>query len=375
MTKCSIAALLAFALDYKMTINHTPILSSNDVNNRIATAIITSPKFVKKGSPNHPRLYYKINNGSFNYINSFYNNGDTFKFSIPGQPLGTTVNYYIAAQDSMGNFVSTSPTGGKGINPPGTIAPTNTYLYQVANIGNINVCSTTLPKPIYDLQNTYDTINVTQNGNVMDVNVNLTLYHTYDSDVNIYLKGPNGTQIELSTGNGGSGDNYINTTFDDEASTPIQSGSAPFTGSYKPEQLLSTYDGIPASGPWVLRVYDNYNTDQGTLITYCILMQHSIITGGLTNNELPERFSINQNFPNPFNAQTRIEFNVPKQSEVRIVLYDMVGKKVGVLVNSELTSGKYSLTFKDDKLASGIYFYTMYTNGQKVDTKKMVLNK
>ncbi|MCX6166045.1 MAG: M28 family peptidase [Ignavibacteriae bacterium] len=133
MTKGAIAALAALAADYKMTFVHTPIQSGPSTGIRTAIAVISSKKKVAKLS-NAPRLYYKINNGAFTFTNAFYNNLDTFKFNIPGQPTGTTVSYYLAAQDSLGQFVCTYPAGGKGISPPGTTAPINLFIYQVESL-------------------------------------------------------------------------------------------------------------------------------------------------------------------------------------------------------------------------------------------------
>ena len=57
-----------------------------------------------------------------------------FKFTIVGQAINTSVNYYIAVPDSGGTLVSTLPAGGSGVNPPGTVAPAEMFQYQVANI-------------------------------------------------------------------------------------------------------------------------------------------------------------------------------------------------------------------------------------------------
>jgi subtilisin-like proprotein convertase family protein len=373
ITKAAIAALMTFGWDYFINFTHTPLQSSNDTNARIATVVITSPNRISMLS-NQPRLYYKINTGTYTYVNAFCNNLDTFQFQIPAEPFGTTVSYYIAAQDSLGNYVGTCPAGGKGLNPPGTIPPQNPFVYQIANIANLNQCSNTLPKPIIDYENTYDTITLTQSGIVMDVKVNLTIYHTYDGDISIYLKGPNATEIPLSTNNGGSGDNYVNTTFDDAAPIPITQGTAPFTGSYIPETPLSTFDNIPVEGDWILRVYDGYSADQGQLINWCILIQHSVISG-IAKNEIPMRFSLSQNYPNPFNPSTKIDFSLAKASDVKIIVYDALGRVVTTLIDSKLNSGKYTALFNASEFASGIYFYTMFLDGNRFESKKMMLIK
>src|SRR3989304_2469686 len=80
---------------------------------------------------------------------------------------------------------------------------------------------------------------------------------------------------------GGSGDNYMNRVFDDEASTLITSGTAPFTGSYKPEESLSYLDGKALDGLWKLSIYDDAGGDTGYLaasgwsltVTYTALNQ------------------------------------------------------------------------------------------------------
>lgn len=101
--------------------------------------------------------------------------------------------------------------------------------------------------------------------NVLDVNVLLNITHTYDGDLDIHLIGPDNTIVELSTDNGASGNNFIDTLFDDEAATSITSGSAPFTGSFRPEQPLSDFDLLPAAGDWQLKIVDDAGQDVGTL--------------------------------------------------------------------------------------------------------------
>jgi subtilisin-like proprotein convertase family protein len=109
-------------------------------------------------------------------------------------------------------------------------------------------------------------------GNVNDVNVTLDITHTWTSDLDIYLIGPDGARVELTTDNGGSGDNYTNTTFDDEAATPITAGSAPFTGSFRPEGSLAIFDGINPNGLWFLEVTDDAGSDTGTLNSWSITL-------------------------------------------------------------------------------------------------------
>jgi len=77
-------------------------------------------------------------------------------------------------------------------------------------------------KSITDYHWTTSLITISTQGTITDVDVKvIDIHHTYDADLNIYLVHPDGTNITLSDDNGGSGNNYMNTVFDDEASTLI----------------------------------------------------------------------------------------------------------------------------------------------------------
>jgi subtilisin-like proprotein convertase family protein len=127
--------------------------------------------------------------------------------------------------------------------------------------------STDTPKPIPDVRTppVLSPINVASAGLVSDVNVKINITHTYDGDLDIFLIGPNGTRVELTTDNGNAQANFVNTVFDDQAATSITAGAGPFTGSFRPEGLLSTLNGIPANGNWTLEITDDANLDSGIL--------------------------------------------------------------------------------------------------------------
>jgi hypothetical protein len=93
------------------------------------------------------------------------------------------------------------------------------------------------------------------------------------------------------------------------------------------------------------------------------------------SSEIPARFELKQNFPNPFNPSSTIIYNVPRKSNVMLKVYDITGREVQTLVNESQTAGTYKLDFKGVYLASGVYFYTLSADGVKIDTKKMVLVK
>ena len=124
-----------------------------------------------------------------------------------------------------------------------------------------------MPKAIPDHGDRCEsTLNIGGTAKISDLNVRVSqITHTFDGDLVISVIGPDGTTVLLSNRRGGGGDNFTDTVFDDEAATAISAGSAPFTGSFRPEQPLSAFDGKPAAGQWKLRISDEAGDDTGTL--------------------------------------------------------------------------------------------------------------
>jgi len=89
---------------------------------------------------------------------------------------------------------------------------------------------------------------------------------------------------------------------------------------------------------------------------------------------LPSEFTLEQNFPNPFNSATEIQYSIPQRSNVTIKAYDILGNEVTTLVNAEKDQGVYTINFDANNLASGLYLYRIQA-GSFIDTKKMILLK
>jgi len=92
---------------------------------------------------------------------------------------------------------------------------------------------------------------------------------------------------------------------------------------------------------------------------------------------LPERVRLMQNYPNPFNPSTTIRYEVPgtergEASEVRLAVFDLLGREVALLVNERKAPGRYSLQFDGSGLAGGVYFYRL-TAGTSAQTRRMLL--
>ncbi|MBD2446780.1 filamentous hemagglutinin N-terminal domain-containing protein [Nostoc sp. FACHB-152] len=96
--------------------------------------------------------------------------------------------------------------------------------------------------------------------NISDLDVQFSASHTWDSDLNVALISPQGTELNLFNNIGGSGDNFQDTVFDDIAANSIASSSAPFVGRYRPSGSggLAVFNGQNPAGTWRLNVTDNY---------------------------------------------------------------------------------------------------------------------
>jgi hypothetical protein len=99
------------------------------------------------------------------------------------------------------------------------------------------------------------------------------------------------------------------------------------------------------------------------------------ITGiGNNTSTLPTEFKLHNNYPNPFNPVTKIKFDLPKSTNVKLSVYDILGRETSNILNGNLEAGYYEISFDGSKLSSGIYFYKIQTS-EFTDVKKMILNK
>jgi photosystem II stability/assembly factor-like uncharacterized protein len=96
-------------------------------------------------------------------------------------------------------------------------------------------------------------------------------------------------------------------------------------------------------------------------------------------NQVPDKFILHQNYPNPFNPSTKIKFEIPangrmQMTDMKIVVYDVIGREITTLVNEPLNPGTYEAEWNASAFASGVYFCMMLADDYK-QTKKMVLIK
>lgn len=129
-------------------------------------------------------------------------------------------------------------------------------------------------------------------------------------------------------------------------------------------------DDVPLSD--ALTTPDPLTNQRNTFVRVTINFPISV---GNIGSEIPNTYSLKQNFPNPFNPVTNIRCDIPKLSNVTLKVYNIAGQEIATLVNNELVqAGVKEVHFDATTFASGIYFYTL-TAGDYKETKKMMLVK
>lgn len=158
----------------------------------------------------------------------------------------------------------------KGKNSCGESGYSSVFNFTTANETCDVYSSSDTPKNIPDdnSEGVNSIINVSQPKTVTKVVVEVNISHSYVSDLALTLISPNGISILLSVSNGSDGNNYTNTTFDDDAAVSIGDASPPFTGTFIPEIPLDYVNGIESSGNWVLNVVDSGVADTGTITSW-----------------------------------------------------------------------------------------------------------
>jgi hypothetical protein len=91
-------------------------------------------------------------------------------------------------------------------------------------------------------------------------------------------------------------------------------------------------------------------------------------------NNIPTKYSLSQNFPNPFNPSTKIEFELQNGANVKLIVFDLLGRSVKTLINEFVSSGSHEVTFDAGNLSGGVYFYKLTAGGYS-EMKKMILLK
>lgn len=216
---------------------------------------------------------------------------------------------------------------------------------------------------------TTSVINVTENFTLTDVNVLVNLTHTYVSDLILKLIAPDGTEVLLAEGQGGNGDNYTNTIFDDEATISITEGTAPFTGFYRPQVALSNLDGKSSLGNWTLHITDTANGDGGTLLNWNLDLCSSGSLGTTDSDLNNNNFKVFEtNSKGTFKA-TLTDPSMKKN--VDMYVYNMAGQLL-LVKRMNQNGNTFEMEFDMSRAVKGAYVIKL-SNSSKHYSKKILV--
>jgi subtilisin-like proprotein convertase family protein len=215
-----------------------------------------------------------------------------------------------------------------------------------------------IPVSVTGLPTTIDTTNF----GLETVCINLN--HTYDADLTVWIVAPDGTVGMLFSNTGGGDDNFTNTCLNVDAAASLSSGSAPFTGTFKPSgQMGLVNNGQNPNGSWKLRVNDNYGADQGNVISFSITFGNNPAGYFAFSSSLLPIVEINtngntiQNDPKVM-ADMKIRFNGPGVRNYMTDAPDEYNGKIGIEHR-----GNYSLSLPQKPYA----FETWDVNGNSIN--------
>jgi len=106
-----------------------------------------------------------------------------------------------------------------------------------------------------------------------------------------------------------------------------------------------------------------------------LTVKYSQTVGVNNQNQIVNSYKLFQNYPNPFNPFSNIRYEILKTAFIEIKIFDILGKEISTLVNTKIQPGTYEVSFDGSNYSSGIYFYSLYVDGNRIDTKKFVLMK
>jgi len=211
------------------------------------------------------------------------------------------------------------------------------------------------------------TINFIDAFTITDISVSVNITHTYTGDLTLVLTSPIGTAVVLTAANGGQGDNFNATVFDDDADIPIQSGTAPFTGSFLPEQALSIFSGESSQGAWTLNVADGAGEDIGTIDSWSI----DICTFSVLSIDEQIGFNSFRIYPNPNRGSFNVAIENPTSNTIDIMVFDINGRQV---FSKQFTLElPFNTPINLGHVQSGLYLVKIKA-GTKVLNQKVIVN-
>ena len=251
--------------------------------------------------------------------------------------------YLNSSNGNLSRYTKTDQTGTYRIGFLSDELPASNIWIGSGNSDNMNIVSAVLQLPVIN------------SGDI--ITRNLTVYQTNSTITGVVTLDGNPPNMNLEMYAIVSDTGYVRTYTDLNGNYILNVSDKLFNYDIRPGQLPNEYFSYSITA-------HPGQTDVNFNFTITDVEQDPSGT--------PGKFSLSQNFPNPFNPSTVISYQLPVGGQVSLKVYDILGNEVSTLVNKFQTAGKYNIDFKASLLPSGIYFYRLQT-GSFVETRKMIL--
>lgn len=383
-------------------------------NNNLGSYVSYYPDYAMTVNPS----IRNINNGDSTTFSTVvpaikgpYSERVKFTLSLDTLPQSGTLQLSFAnGKDSISSFPDSITVKVKAV---GSVTPRR---YRLNIKGRSSQTGTNIHIRTVDLLvNSSELIIGTNRGTICDFKVNGTQYNSTQS-----LVFPNGSQVTVQAISPKTvGFNrYVFVNWSDNGDTTHQvtiNGNTTLTANYKLQCRLAVNSSVG-------NTFGDAFIDSGSTVQFGVLSRNIVFNGtpynfrgwsgsgngsytssdstgndtavsvlirnpivetarwtvpiGIQNisSELPTEYKLHQNFPNPFNPVTNINFDIIKQGVVKITVYDLLGREVETIVNQDMSPGRYRLDFNAANYASGMYLYRIET-GDFSDVKKMLIVK
>nr|WP_294936615.1 zinc-dependent metalloprotease family protein [uncultured Flavobacterium sp.] len=254
----------------------------------------------------------------------------------------------------------------KNVSCSGTYSAAYTFKTGVINCANSS--STNVPLTIATTANVTinSTLNIPAGGTIDDVNITMNVTHTWINDLTATLISPTGTQVQLFVQPCTSDDiQNVTATFDDAGSNVVCGTNPGISGTVKPTQLLSAFNGQNSTGTWTLRIFDGFNQDGGQLNSWSLNIC-TVQTAGVAENSLKD-FSV---YPNPNNGNFTVHFESNTGNDIKINVHDVSGRMI--FDKSYQNTGTFNQVLQLNNAQSGVYLVTVI-DGESKTTKRIII--
>ncbi len=265
-----------------------------------------------------PQLFWRVDGGSWN-AQPMGPSGIPYGFVavIPGQPTGSTVQYYLQASGANG-LTTTHPATGPA-------APLTFLVGDLLDSGYAATPGAAIPDgPGWGVVSEIE-VPVVPSGTILAVDVDLQITHPDVGELKVLLTSPHGIEITLHDHS--------------------QTGSANLVGTYAttlaidgPGSLADLVD-LTNKGTWTLQVIDNILGNGGTLDSWGLNFTLIHYVTPVRDEIVPVRTVLGANFPNPFNPRTRIAFELAGAGKTRLSIFNLRGMLVRNLIDTDLPAG------------------------------------